>query len=462
MLHHTTKGTNMIKSYFMVSIAFMFCLCVSTESVLSQCLSGNCYDGQGYFLLKNGDRYIGQSVNGKSNGIGAYLYKEGYLYFGQWKNGKRHGKGYFYSNSSMQFYIGTFNQGKLKRGTLIYSNGDIYDGEYINNYRSSGSYYSKDSGIYIGEWKDNKRHGQGKYINPDGKKVVGTFSQDRFLEGEEVPVEENSNLRFSKKIKAKQTGFYYGQVSAEDDYDGYGVLAERPNKGMIFSMGYFQNDNLNGPGVQVIGGDVIALGEFINGNLVEGLYVEKKGDQRIYIGRIDTTSSKFAGTGCLVFQGKNESYYGQFSQGEYHGRGSYFWPSGEKYNGTFDNGNKVQGIETFPDGEIRRVRYNSYGLAEVLEQIAPPYSERRSTSGLYGQNFPKTCDLCKGVGTLWFPDYNKVVEGPNNCYTMIMPGDANWMRGYDYYVDKDCDRNFYTVTVGHYETCLTCGGDGIK
>ena len=56
---------------------------------------------------QNGDRYIGETVNGKRDGYGLYYYAEGNYYYGQYANNKRRGYGaLFRSDNSiaLQFW----------------------------------------------------------------------------------------------------------------------------------------------------------------------------------------------------------------------------------------------------------------------------------------------------------------------------------------------------------------------
>ena len=53
----------------------------------------NLMDGQGEFVWPNGDRYIGQYINGKRNGLGDMEYGDGDIYRGAWRNGQYHGQG---------------------------------------------------------------------------------------------------------------------------------------------------------------------------------------------------------------------------------------------------------------------------------------------------------------------------------------------------------------------------------
>ena len=50
--------------------------------------------------------------------------------------------------------------------------------EYVGEYKDGkkhgkGRYTWSDGGIYVGNWKDGKEHGHGTYTSPVGRKYVG-------------------------------------------------------------------------------------------------------------------------------------------------------------------------------------------------------------------------------------------------------------------------------------------------
>ena len=83
-------------------------------------------------------------------------------YIGQWKNGLRHGK-----------------------GTEYYSNGKIkYEGDYINDKREgNGKYIWEDGEYYIGQFKNGLRHGKGTMYYSNGEiKSEGDWINDEFVD----------------------------------------------------------------------------------------------------------------------------------------------------------------------------------------------------------------------------------------------------------------------------------------
>ncbi len=65
-------------------------------------------------------------------------------------------------------------------GTFTLANGEKYIGEYKDNKKhGQGTYTSPDGEKYIGEFEDNKKHGQGTYTWADGAKYVGGWKDNK-------------------------------------------------------------------------------------------------------------------------------------------------------------------------------------------------------------------------------------------------------------------------------------------
>lgn len=63
---------------------------------------------------------------------------------------------------------------KHGKGVYKWSNGDIYDGEFINDKRNGlGVYFwSEKGGTYRGEWKGDRMNGYGR-LTKDGIDIIG-------------------------------------------------------------------------------------------------------------------------------------------------------------------------------------------------------------------------------------------------------------------------------------------------
>ena len=91
-----------------------------------------------------------------------------------------------YTWKSGDIYLGEWKNDKWHgQGTYIYSNGDKYIGEYKNNKKNGkGTYtYGLNSewagDKYIGELKDGKKHGQGTYTWKSGNKHIGKWKNGK-------------------------------------------------------------------------------------------------------------------------------------------------------------------------------------------------------------------------------------------------------------------------------------------
>ena len=91
-------------------------------------------------------------------------YKNGSIkYDGYWNNDLPEGNGKFIDKKG-DYYIGPFKQG-LKHGSGIeyYKNGEKkYEGDFVNGLKEGKGVYIYDKGYFAGFLKNDKFHGQGK------------------------------------------------------------------------------------------------------------------------------------------------------------------------------------------------------------------------------------------------------------------------------------------------------------
>ena len=70
-------------------------------------------------------------------------------------------------------------------GTYYFSGknlGDKYTGEWKNDKRhGQGTYTHADGAKYVGNFKDEKYHGQGTYIWPEGKRETGFYMNNEYI-----------------------------------------------------------------------------------------------------------------------------------------------------------------------------------------------------------------------------------------------------------------------------------------
>lgn len=144
-------------------------------------------NGDNCTIIKpNGDVCIGTAKDNKFIGVIEVKYKNGDNYVGTFGENNRLLEGVYTKSSNNIIYEGKFTNSKLNgTGTIKYTNA-IYKGNVINNIKEGNG---------IMEFKD-------------GRKYVGEFSNDKFIEGKKY---RNGKLTYNGKYKNDilVVGFYY-------------------------------------------------------------------------------------------------------------------------------------------------------------------------------------------------------------------------------------------------------------
>ena len=206
--------------------------------------------------------------------------------------------GTFTSNG--QKFVGEFRDDKKHgQGTFTAPNGEKYVGEYRDDKRNGQGTLTFPSGEkFVGEFRDNKKHGQGTHTFPSGEKYVGEY-------------------RDGKK---------HGQ-GAYTFPDGQKYVGE------------FGDDKYNGQGTYNYPDDEKYVGEFRdNKKNGQGTYTYPDGQK--YVG--EYRDDKRNGQGTLTFP-DGEKYVGEYRDGKRNGQGTLFSPSGRViHSGQWANGERVR------------------------------------------------------------------------------------------------------------------------
>ena len=101
--------------------------------------------------------------------------------------GKRHGKGsskVYKDGSLFDTYVGEFKDDKAHgQGTETWIDGTKYVGEFKNgNRHGQGTFTFAIGDKYVGEWKNGKEHGQGTYTFADGRVDRGIWKNGELVE----------------------------------------------------------------------------------------------------------------------------------------------------------------------------------------------------------------------------------------------------------------------------------------
>ncbi|GMF09216.1 unnamed protein product [Phytophthora lilii] len=330
-------------------------------------------NGFGKFKKVTGDRFIGHTVNGLACGVGTMSTADGEVYKGHWEGDFRHGTGVcFYPNGAVYSggwwrgrwsgsgvyvssegirYIGEFSKGKQHgKGKLLFDNGDVFDGYFFHGVaqgsgKTKGIYRFFDSGnVYIGDWVDNKRHGNGTYTFVGGSSYTGTFINDH-VQGRGTMTYSNGNT-------------YNGDfVNAEKH--GEGVY--RWKDGSVYK-GHFEHGLIHGFGEIAYATGHTYEGQWQNNKKHgKGKFTYRNGD--IYEG--DWRDDRRHGRGVFTWNPntpQQESYDGMWDDEKRHGKGTYHYANGTIFDGDWNYGKRDgMGIFTWANGDA----YNGQFMDEM-------------------------------------------------------------------------------------------------
>ncbi|CAD8047630.1 unnamed protein product [Paramecium sonneborni] len=209
-------------------------------------------DNQRDFTIALNGSYRGtRDENDRQCGFGELISdKQDKYCLGYWQDNELNGKGctlFIEENQQYHYYYGIFDKGNPHgRGTLKYSDGSNYDGQWLNgNMTGSGTIYIYNTLQYQGYVKNRMMHGKGKlYLSSDpGNQNFG--SDDQFITRGGIIMEGQfyeDNL-CDGTIKS-QTGIYIGQMK-DGQMEGRGKFIWNENN---FYHGEFKNNMRHGIG----------------------------------------------------------------------------------------------------------------------------------------------------------------------------------------------------------------------
>lgn len=159
---------------------------------------------------------------------------------------------------------------------MTYEDGKIYEGEWKDNKRhGNGKLVFPNGASYEGEWKDDEIEGYGTVLWQDGGKYVGYF-EDSQRHGKGTSYNADG-------IKMYEGDHKYGKE------DGYGTVFS--DKGEIKYKGEWKKGEFHGQGIYTekdeSDGSVIVLkGEFKEQKFFNGIFTRIKPDGTQYIAEV--------------------------------------------------------------------------------------------------------------------------------------------------------------------------------
>ncbi|KAK6163056.1 hypothetical protein DH2020_002897 [Rehmannia glutinosa] len=198
------------------------------------------------------------------------------------------------------------NSTEISHVEKVFPNGDIYMGQWAENYpHGHGKYLWADGYLYVGDWYRGKITGQGKFTWPNGATYDGQFKNGS-LDGE---------------------GVYIG--SSDETYRGAWVCNMKHGKGVQhyangdYYEGYFRRGQPDG----------------------KGRYKWKNENQ--YIGH--WRRGRINGNGTLIWANGNR-YDGNWENGLPRGNGTFRWVDGSFYVGVWCKDQREQSGTYYPSG----------------------------------------------------------------------------------------------------------------
>jgi len=302
-------------------------------------------DGKGKLEFRSGDRYEGLFEEGRMHGRGVYTHDKGDVYNGEFRNDMSNGIGkYTYANNTedkSNYYEGSFSNNLANGwGTRVYKNGDMYVGCWKNNKRHGEEgrmkYNADIQGTFIGKWHEDKRVSGKMELYRNGSIDIFTSNQwnddTNECKGDIIYGSEDKIWRYIGSCKNYKR-------------EGIGKML-RSNT--TFSRGTWVNDRLRNGIIYYPDGckyEGELLNDYPHG---KGKYTHRNKDE--YIG--DFINGVSCGEGEIIYN-KGGKYKGGFSNNKYHGSGTRTLIDGTRIEGTWNDGILTDGEYLYDNGRYK-------------------------------------------------------------------------------------------------------------
>ncbi|MEM8526734.1 MAG: caspase family protein [Bacteroidota bacterium] len=308
-------------------LSLLFFFLFLNNQLVAQCVSGDCQNGDGVYVLPSGAKYYGGFKDGEIHGHGICKYTDGSSYEGQWANRFPQGQG------TMTYRDGTKRSGYWSKGQPVDMNGKVMgdlakgvanDNANIQSGCISGNCWSgkgifayPNGSKYRGDFIAGKSDGWGTFYYINGNKYIGEFKQG-------LP---NGKGTMHYPSGAKRSGSWEkGEfMSSDSSSDSYSYNKKRT--GCI-------------------------SGNCINGS---GIYIFPDGKGR-YSGNFK--AGRPHGKGKVEYS-NGDRYEGQLIDGKLSGKGIYYYRSGKVTEGYWKNGSYTGKITSKPNPTYERKAYKN-------------------------------------------------------------------------------------------------------
>merc|ERR1719160_1044713 len=133
-----------------------------------------------------GASYHGEWVDNKKNGYGVQVFPNGEKYEGQWGNGLRNGEGTLWvpvgkAKKLRKLYVGGWKDDRRHgKGTCFFKGGEYFQGTWDHGMmHGQGTLRYANGDLYIGQWHEGQRSGQGTLNKANGDCYEGFWLNDK-------------------------------------------------------------------------------------------------------------------------------------------------------------------------------------------------------------------------------------------------------------------------------------------
>ena len=351
----------------------------STESEnvvkpVSSVLDARNLSGYEWWKDENENTFFGMQKDGRIDGWGICIYADGGMYEGEWKNGVKCGVGVEYYSTTRDWFVGNWNEEGIRvEGEYFWSDGSYYEGEFNGSRSGNGTQVYSNGSIYIGDWAEDQKAGNGYFIWPDNGNIYdgifaenvrngegtlytldrlrqnGIWEDDQLKEGEEQTLAQDGQETWTGENNAVYTG-----VRTDGILNGMGsVRYENGN----WYHGEFVNGLKDGEGIYYdVSSEYFYFGEWKEGNregkgIAGWLSEDKQSMDNFYVATYQ--NDKINGEGVELYNEAKAWYKGAFNEeGKKEGTGMIVWQDGKRYIGDFANDVRDgYGIFQWPDGK---------------------------------------------------------------------------------------------------------------
>ena len=138
------------------------------------------------YVTSNSGKYLGQinTRTGNLDGKGVFIWNNGVKYIGNWKDGNMSGEGVLFDNNNKLIFEGNYyNNKKYGQGKFVIKDKEYYEGEFFDDkMEGKGTYHYENGDVWEGQFKNNQKNGVGIMTYHNNNDVfLYEFENDNYM-----------------------------------------------------------------------------------------------------------------------------------------------------------------------------------------------------------------------------------------------------------------------------------------